>query len=89
MIGQLLGCGRQCSEAANQRFDPLQLRESPWVMVDMVGKGGRLRTEPVPTWYNGLIAAWLHDSRLTEGKLIGRVSKNGARQNAGVITDFV
>jgi site-specific recombinase XerC len=57
VIGLLLGCGRQRSEAANLRFDLLQLRESPWVIVDMVGKEGRLRTEPVPTWYNGLIDA--------------------------------
>ena len=81
--------GRQRSEAANLRFDQLQLGESPWGMIDMVGRGGRLRTEPVPTWYHGLIDAWLHDSRVTEGKLIRRVSKDGARQNSGVTADVV
>jgi site-specific recombinase XerD len=41
LIGLLLGCGLRRSEAVNLRFDQLQLRESHWVIVDMVGKGAR------------------------------------------------
>jgi integrase len=44
VIGLLLGCRLRRSEAANLRIGQLQLRESHWVIVDMVGKGGRLRT---------------------------------------------
>jgi integrase len=40
LIGLLIGCGLRRSEAVNLRFDQLQLRESHWVIVDMVGKGG-------------------------------------------------
>ena len=75
--------------AVNLRFDQLQLRESHWVIVDMVGKGGRLRTVPVPPWCKSLIDVWLRDSRVTEGKIFRRVSKNGARQDAGVKSDVV
>src|SRR5216684_1548195 len=75
LIGLLLGCGLRRSEAVNLRFDQLQLRESHWVIVDMVGKGGRLRTVPVPPWCKGLIDVWLRDSRVTEGKIFRRVSK--------------
>src|SRR5271163_653264 len=77
LIGLLLGCGLRRSEAVNLRFDQLQLRESHWVIVDMVGKGGRLRTVPVPPRCKGLIDVWLRDSRVTEGKIFRRVSKNG------------
>ena len=87
LIGLLLGCGLRRSEAVNLRFDQLQLRESHWGIVDMVGKGGRLRTVPVPHWCKGLIDVWLRDSRVTEGKVFRRVSKSGARQDAGVITE--
>ena len=62
---------------------------SIWVIVDMVGKGGRLRTVPVPPWCKGLIDVWLHDTGVTEGKVFRRVSKNGTRQDAGVTTDVV
>jgi integrase len=84
LIGLLLGCGLRRSEAVNLRFDQLQLRESHCVIVDMVGKGGRLRTVPVPPWCKGLIDVWLRDSRVSEGKVFRRVSKNGVRQDAGV-----
>jgi integrase len=89
LIGLLLGCGLRRSEAVNLRFDQLQLRGSHCVIVDMVGKGGRLRTVPVPPWCKGLIDVWLRDSRVTEGKVFRRVSKNGARQDAGVTSDVV
>jgi len=44
MLGLLLGCGLRRSEVVGLRLDQLQLRESHWVIVDLVGKGGRLRT---------------------------------------------
>ena len=89
LIGLLLGCGLRRSEAVNLRFDQLQLRESHCVIVDMVGKAGRLRTVPVPPWCKGLIDVWLRDSRVSEGKVFRRVSKNGVRQDAGVTSDVV
>jgi integrase/recombinase XerD len=76
-------------ETVNLRLDQLQLRESHWVIVDMVGKGGRLRTVPVPAWCKGFIDVWIHDTGVTEGKVFRRVSKNGTPQEEGVTTDVV
>lgn len=89
VIGLLIGCGLRRSEAVTLRLDQLQSRESHCVIVDLVGKGGRLRTVPVPTWCKSLIDVWLRGSRVTEGKLFRRVSKDGPRQDAGVTTDVV
>jgi len=89
VIGLLLGCGLRRSETVKLRLDQLQLRESHWVIVDMVGKGGRLRTIPVPAWCKGLIDAWIRDTGVTGGKVFRRVSKNGTRQDEGVTTDVV
>jgi site-specific recombinase XerD len=89
MIGLLLGCGLRRSETVNLRLDQLQTRQNHWVIVDMVGKGGRLRTVPVPVWCRYLIDVWLRNSRVTEGKVFRRVSKNGTRQDEGVKTDVV
>ena len=52
-------------------------------------EGGRLRTVPVPPWCKDPIDVWLRDSRVTEGKVFRRVSKNGARQDPGVTSDVV
>jgi hypothetical protein len=32
------------------RFEDLQLREGHWVIADLRGKGGHIRTIPVPEW---------------------------------------
>jgi integrase len=63
MIGLLLGCGLRRSETVNLRLDQLQSRQNHWVIVDMIGKGGRLRTVPVPVWCKCLIDAWLRNSQ--------------------------
>jgi site-specific recombinase XerC len=62
VLGLLLGCGLRRSEAATLRFDQLQLRDNRCVIVDLVGKGGRIRTVPVPTWCKSLIDVWLSHS---------------------------
>jgi integrase len=71
------------------RLDQLQVRESHWVIVDLVGKGGRIRTVPVPNWCKGLVDVWLLQSGVNEGKVFRRVLKNGARQDAGVTANVV
>jgi site-specific recombinase XerD len=49
LIGLVLGCGLRRSEAV------IQLREGHWVIADLFGKGGRLRTVPVPEWCKALM----------------------------------
>jgi integrase len=44
MLGLLLGCGLRRSEAVGLNLDQFQSRESRWVIVNLVGKGKRLRT---------------------------------------------
>jgi site-specific recombinase XerC len=61
VLGLLLGCGLCRSEAASLRVNQLQLRESYWVIVDLAGKGGRLRT--VPAWCKGLLDSLAHGFR--------------------------
>jgi integrase len=50
LVGLLLGCGLRRSEAVSLRLDQIQLREGHWVVADLYGKGGRLRTVPFPGW---------------------------------------
>src|SRR5499425_965963 len=50
IIAVLLGCGLRRRELADLRFNHLQRREDRWAIVDLVGKGGHVRTVPVPDW---------------------------------------
>jgi integrase len=44
----LLGCGLRRAELAALRVEDIQQREEHWVIADLVGKGGHIRTIPVP-----------------------------------------
>lgn len=88
IIGLLLGCGLRRSEVVALRLDQLQSRESHGVIVDLVGKGGRLRTVPVPTWCNKLINLWLKSAHVTKGKVFQRTSKDD-QQETEVTTSVV
>jgi integrase len=89
ILGLLLGCGLRRSEVVRLTLEQLQTREGRWVIVDLIGKGRRLRTVPVPLWCNQLVDAWLRHSGVIEGKVFRRVSKFGKRQQAGVTANVV
>jgi integrase len=48
MLAVLAGCGLRRAEAAALKIEDLQLREGHWVLADLNGKGGHIRTVPVP-----------------------------------------
>ena len=52
MIAVLLGCGLRRAELAGLTVEELQQRKEHWVIADLVGKGGHVRTVPVPLWFN-------------------------------------
>jgi integrase len=89
MLGLLLGCGLRRSEVVSLNLDQLQSREGRWVIVNLVGKGKRLRTIPVPSWSKELLDAWLRHSGVSEGKVFRRVLKGGTRQEADVTANVV
>ena len=89
MLGLLLGCGLRRSEVVGLNLDQLQSREGRWVIVNLVGKGGRLRTVPMPSWCKELIDAWLRHSGVSDGKVFRQVLKGGILQPAGMTPNVV
>jgi integrase len=89
ILGLLLGCGLRRSEVVGLALEQLQMREGRWVIVDLIGKGRRLRTVPVPPWSKQLLDAWLSHSGVSDGLVFRRVSKCGKRQEAGVTANVV
>jgi integrase len=67
MLAILLGCGLRRSEVANLTLRHIQLRDSRWCIVDLVGKHGRVRTVPVPTWTKVAIDSWTVAAGITDG----------------------
>ena len=89
ILGLLLGCGLRRSEVVGLNLDQLQSREGHWVIVNLVGKGGRLRTVPVPSWCKALVDAWLRHSGVSDGKVFRRVLKGGVLDGTGVTVNVV
>src|SRR5271154_2164407 len=58
ILAVLLGCGLRRSEVAALTFAHVQQRDGRWCIVDLVGKHGRVRTAPMPTWVKVAIDAW-------------------------------
>jgi site-specific recombinase XerD len=73
ILAVLLGCGLRRSEVAALKFMHLQQRDGRWCIVDLVGKHGRVRTAPMPTWVKVAIDAWTSPAGLVDGHVFRAV----------------
>lgn len=93
MLAVLLGCGLRRGELLALQLEWIQQREEHWVIADLVGKGGHVRTVPMPAWVKAAIDAWTAAASITEGTVfraitkLGRVWGNG--MTAKVLWDVV
>ncbi len=77
ILAVLVGCALRRDELATLDVETLQLREARWVLADLVGKGGRVRTVAVPMWVKQGINAWMTAAGIEEGRLLRRIRKGG------------
>jgi site-specific recombinase XerD len=77
ILAVLLGCGLRRRELADLDFVHLQQREEHWAIVDLVGKGGHIRTVPMPDWVKTTLDEWIAAAELSCGKLFRCVCRAG------------
>ena len=58
MLAMLFGCGFRRSELVGLELDEIQLRQGHWAVVDLIGKGGHIRTVPIPSWVKAALDQW-------------------------------
>jgi site-specific recombinase XerC len=75
ILAVLLGCGLRRSEVAALTLAHVQQRDGRWCIVDLVGKHGRVRTAPVPTWAKVAIDAWTSGGGITDGHVFRAVNR--------------
>ena len=78
ILAVLLGCGLRRSEVAALTFKHIQQRDGRWCIVDLVGKHGRVRTVPMPTWVKVAIDAWAGVAGIADGPVFRSVNRGGA-----------
>jgi site-specific recombinase XerD len=84
LLALLLACGLRRHEAVSLRLDHLQQREEHWAIIDLLGKGGHVRTIPVPDWVRSELDDWLAAAAIDQGRLFRRVNKVGKAWGEGI-----
>jgi len=77
LLSLLIGCGLRRAEVTTLRFEDLQLREGHWVIADLRGKGGHIRTIPVPEWVREAVDSWTLRAGINAGPLQRSINKAG------------
>ncbi len=75
ILALLVGCALRRRELASLTVEDIQMRENRWVIVDLRGKGGRVRTVAIPVWVKQGINVWQTAAGIEEGPLLRSVSK--------------
>jgi site-specific recombinase XerD len=77
ILAVLLGCALRRAELAGLTVEQIQQRDGRWVVADLVGKGGRVRTVPVPAWVKVAIDQWLDAGRIENGPVWRAINRGG------------
>jgi len=89
MIAVLIGCGLRRAEAAGLKLEDVQLREGHWVIADLNGKGGYIRTIPVPDWVKRAIDEWTMSAGLISGPLFRAINQAGRTWGNGFTSKVI
>ena len=77
ILALLVGCALRRRELAFLTVEDIQMRENRWVIADLRGKGGRVRTVAIPLWVKHGVNAWQAASKVEGGPLLRSIAKGG------------
>jgi len=89
MLALLFGCGFRRSELVGLELDEIQLRQGHWAVVDLIGKGGHIRTVPVPEWVKAALDQWIAAAKITDGRIFRAVARTGKVWGRGISQNVV
>ena len=89
ILALLVGCALRRSEVAELTLVHLQMRDARWVLVDLLGKGKRVRMVPVPAWVKRGIDEWLIAAAISEGKMFRAVQKGDEVWGGGLTPEAI
>jgi site-specific recombinase XerD len=89
MLAMLFGCGFRRSELVGLGLDDLQMRQGHWAVVDLIGKGGHIRTVPIPNWVKAALDQWTQSAGVSEGRIFRAVAGRGKVWGSGISQNVV
>lgn len=75
LLAVLLGAGLRRSESAALEFSHIQQREGRWVIIDLVGKGGRVRTVALPSFAKSALDDYAQAAGISAGRVFRPINK--------------
>jgi site-specific recombinase XerD len=89
MLAVLFGCGLRRSELVGLEMNEVQMRQGHWAVVDLIGKGGHIRTVPIPVWVKAALDDWVAAAGITEGRIFRAVARAGKVWGDGISQNVV
>jgi site-specific recombinase XerD len=89
MLAMLFGCGLRRSELVGLDMDEVQVRQGHWAVVDLIGKGGHIRTVPIPVWVKTALDQWTVAAGIKHGKIFRAVARTGKMWGDGISQNVV
>src|SRR5258708_6971250 len=89
MLAMLFGCGFRRSELVGLELDDIQMLQGHWAVVDLIGKGGHIRTVPIPNWVKAAHDQWTRAAGVYEGKIFRAVAGRGKVWGSGLSQNVV
>jgi len=89
MLAMLFGCGFRRSELVGLQIDDVQMRQGHWAIVDLIGKGGHIRTVPIPAWVKTALDHWTAEAGISQGRIFRAVARAGTVWGKGVSQNVV
>lgn len=76
LLALLIGCGLERGEVASLMSDRIKKREGRWVIIDIAGKGSRVRNVPMPRWAKDSLDRWTLAADIRSGRLFRAIAQN-------------
>jgi site-specific recombinase XerD len=89
MLAMLFGCGFRRSELVGLELDEIQMRQGHWAVVDLIGKGGHIRTVPIPKWVKASLDQWTAAAGVRDGRIFRAVARTGKVWGKGISQNVV
>ncbi|HID50700.1 MAG TPA: hypothetical protein EYP41_01510, partial [Anaerolineae bacterium] len=67
ILAVMVGAGLRWSEAAGLTWEQIQQRDGRWAIIDLTGKGGRVRSVGLPPWVKVALDRWAEASGVRDG----------------------
>jgi integrase len=89
LLAVLLGCGLRRAEPIGMKVGDFDQRDGHWLLPDMPGKRGHIRTVPVPSWVKAAVDQWTRAAGIATGPVFRAVDRADQVWGDGIDTKAI